>query len=336
MIPSLAVTSRRKLRPFLALLGMAGCLSGGCQKSGELAYTADGRAQVRMQLDWYPQTEYGGYYQAAARGFYREANLEVTILGGGAAVGVKETVATGRAEFGSTDGNDVIVAISRGMPIVIVAAEMQTNPQALMFHRSHPLATFADLNGRTLMARPGNAWVEYLQKSRSVQFDLIPVTTDLTSFLLDETMVRQCFVTQEPYSARQRGASVDTLLVADSGFAPYRVIFSSREFVARHPAVVTAFVRTSIQGFDDMLEHDPAPAFDALAAANNVMTPAIMDYTRETLREMRLIQGNPAKGEHTGLITRERIAGQIEILSSLGLLDRPLTVDEVAVFDFLP
>lgn len=320
----------------VALLGLAVWSISGCQRPATLDYTPDGRARVRVQLDWYPQTEYGGYYQARARGFYRDENLDVEILGGGAAVGVKETVATGRAEFGCTDGNDVIIAISRGMPIVIVAAEMQTNPQALMFHAAHPLGSFADLNGRTLMARPGNGWVEFLQKSRSVQFDLIPVTTDLTSFLLDEAMVRQCFVTQEPFFVRQRGAEVDTLLVADSGYAPYRAIFSNREFVDRYPEVVSAFVRASVRGFEDMLEGDPAPAFNALAAVNNVMTPEIMNYTRTTLRELHLIQGDPQKGEHTGLITRERLADQIEILGSLGLLDRPLAVDDVAVFDFVP
>ncbi len=164
----------------------------------------------------------------------------------------------------------------------------------------------------------------------------MPLTTDLTSFLADETLVRQCFVTQEPYIAEQKGAHVGTLLIADSGYAPYRVFFTSRDFLAAHPDRVRAFVAASAKGFDDLLEGDPAPALAALSAANKLMSPDVMNYSLRKMKELRLVQGDPAKGEYTGLITRERIAAQIEILGSLGLLDKPVKVDDVAVFDFVP
>lgn len=310
----------------------------GCRRSAELVRTQEGLTTVRMHLDWYPQTEYGGYYQALARGFYREAGLNVEIISGGPSVGVKEAVALGRAEFGCTDGNEVIVAIAREnpLPIVIVAAEMQRNPQGIMFHASHPVASFRDLAGRNLMARPGGPWVDYFRRSLKIDFNLLPVTTDLTSFLADETMVRQCFVTQEPHTAEQAGADVGTLLIADSGYAPYRVIFTSRDMLARHPEVVRAFVAASVRGFEDLLEGDPSPTFAMLQAENPVMTPEVMRYSLSAMEGLHLVQGDPARGERTGLITRERLAEQIEILRSLDLLERPVTVDDVAVFDFVP
>lgn len=322
----------------LFVLGLTLAVFTGCRKSPELARTPDGLTTVRMHFDWYPQTEYGGYYQARARGFYREQGLNVEIIPGGPSVGVKEGVALGRAEFGCTDGNDVIVAIARQhpLPIVIVAAEMQQNPQGVMFHQSHPLKSFSDLNGRSFMARPGSAWVDYFRRSLHIDFNLLPVTTDLTSFLADEEMVRQCFVTQEPHFAEEQGAKIGTLLIADSGYAPYRVIFTSRDFLARHPDIVRAFVAASIRGFDDFLAGDPAPTFAALAQANPLMTPDIMTYSLNALKSRRLVQGDPAKGERTGLITRERIAAQIETLRGLGQLEKSVTVDDVAVFDFLP
>jgi NitT/TauT family transport system substrate-binding protein len=327
------LTVKAVLTLALALLAVP-----ACRKSAEPARTADGVTAVRMHLDWYAQTEYGGYYQARERGYYRESSLNVEIIHGGPSVGVKEAVALGRAEFGCTDGNDVIVAIARkqALPIVIVAAEMQQNPQGIMFHNAHPVRTFEDLAGRDFMARPGSAWVDYFRRSRGINFNLLPVTTDLTSFLADETMVRQCFVTQEPHAAEQSGAKVGTLLIADSGYAPYRVIFTSRDFLVKHPEIVRAFVAASARGFNDLLEGDPAPAFGVLQQANPVMTPDIMNYSLGAMKRLRLVQGDAAKGERTGLITRERIAQQIEILGSLELLEKPVSVDDVAVFDFVP
>ena len=319
------------------LLGTLVSLAVGCgRKEAAPPGEASGRERVRMHLDWHPQTEYGGYYQALARGFYADAGLDVDIIPGGPGVPFKETVALERAELGCTDGNDVIVAISRGVPLVIVAAEMQRNPQGILFHLEHPLVDFPALEGRTFMAGPGAAWVEYLKRSVGVSFDLIPLTADLTSFLADETMVRQCFVTQEPYFAREKGAKVGTLLLADSGYEPYRVIYTSRDFLAKKPEVVRAFVAATVRGFDDLLDGDPGPAFAALQQANALMTPDVMAFSRAAMKDMHLVQGDPARGERTGQITRERIARQLEILQSLGQLGRSLAVEDVAAFGFAP
>jgi NitT/TauT family transport system substrate-binding protein len=292
--------------------------------------------RVRLHLDWHPQIEYGGYYQARERGFFREAGLEVEIVPGGPGVPFKEQVALGRAEFGITDGNDVIVAVSRGVPIVIVAAEMQRNPQGLLFHEERPLASFDDLDGRALLAGPGCAWVGYLARSRHIRFDLLPLTADLTSFLADPAMVRQCFVTQEPFFARRQGARVGTLLLADSGYDPYRVIYTSRAWLQENRDTARRFVAASVRGFDALIGGDAGPALRALSDANPLMTPDVMAFSLREMKRLRLVQGDPAKGERTGLLARERLARQIDILGSLGLLGRPVTVDDVAVFDCLP
>ncbi len=320
----------------MPVLTMVAVGLAGCGRKDAPGAAPDGLEHVRLHLDWHPQTEYGGYYQALERGFYREAGLGVEIIPGGPGVPFKDIVALERAEIGCTDGNDVIVAISRGVPLVIVAAEMQRNPQGILFHQEHPLTEFSALDGRTFMAGPGTAWVDYLRRQFGVSFDLLPLTADLTSFLADKTMVRQCFVTQEPFFARQRGASVGTLLLADSGYAPYRVIFTSREYLARKPEVVRAFVAATIRGFDDLVDGDPAPAFAALQKANVLMTPEVMAFSLDAMKRMGLVQGDPARGERTGQLTRERIRHQIETLQALGQLGRPVAVEDVLAPGFAP
>jgi NitT/TauT family transport system substrate-binding protein len=309
---------------------------GGCARKPQKEKGADGVARVRLQMDWFPQTEYGGYYQAVTRGFYREAGLEVEFVPGGPGVPAKESVALGRAEFGMTDGNDVLVAISRGVPLVIVGAEMQHNPQGLMFHAAHPLADFSNLDGKTVMAGAGSAWVEYLQRSRNLKFDLLPLTEDLTSFLADEKFIRQCFVTQEPYFAGRSGAKVGTLLIANSGYDPYRVIFTSRDYLEKNREIVRAFVAASVRGYVDYISGDPAPAFAAITAANPMMTPDVMQFSIDAMKRLRLVEGDSAAGERAGVLQRERIEGQIRILSELGLLGRELKADEVADFEIFP
>ncbi|HUG09974.1 MAG TPA: ABC transporter substrate-binding protein [Opitutaceae bacterium] len=309
---------------------------GGCARKPPVEKSVEGATRVRLQMDWFPQTEYGGYYQAVAREFYREAGLDVEFVPGGPGVPAKESVALGRAEFGMTDGNDVLVAISRGVPLVIVGAEMQHNPQGIMFHAENPLADFTDLDGKTIMAGAGSAWVEYLKRSRNLKFDLLPLTEDLTSFLADEKFIRQCFVTQEPYFAAQRGATIGTMLIANSGYDPYRVIYTSRDYLEKNRETVRAFVVASVRGYVDYISGDPAPAFAALAAANPMMTPDVMQFSLDAMKRLSLVEGDGAAGEHAGVIQRERIEGQIRILSELGLLGRELKANEVADFEIFP
>ncbi len=328
----------QRLFPY-ALAGLAWLL-GGCGRqtpAAEQGATPPVElTRVRFQLDGDPQIEAGGYFLAQARGFYRAGGLEVEIISGGPGGDAKEQVAAGSAELGATDGNCVIAAVSRGRPLVIVGAEMQRSPLGLMFHHTRPLRSFRDLDGRTLIANTSMVWVDFLQRSQRVRFDRMPYTADLTGFIADESLVRQCFVTQEPFVTEQRGAKVGFLLVADSGFDPYRVIYANRAFAARHPEAIRRFLAATVAGYNELIEGDPTPAFAAIAAANPAMAREVMEHGLAMMRELRLVQGRREDHERTGRIVADRIAGQIEQLRQFNQLARPVAVDEVARFDLVP
>src|SRR5204862_7323105 len=110
-------------------------LTMGCERRERAQPPADGGLRrVVLQTDWFPQAEHGGFYQAAAKGLYARAGLEVEIWPGGPGAGIKLKVASGEADFGMNRSDDMIVAASRGLPFVMVAATMQHDPQALMVH----------------------------------------------------------------------------------------------------------------------------------------------------------------------------------------------------------
>src|SRR5436189_4757994 len=39
--------------------------------------------KIKVQLDWVAEPEHGGFYQAQAKGFFREEGLDVTLIPGG-------------------------------------------------------------------------------------------------------------------------------------------------------------------------------------------------------------------------------------------------------------
>jgi len=143
-------------------------------------------------------------------------------------------------------------------------------------------------------------------------------------------------VTNEPYFARQRGASVGALLIASDTYEPYRVMFTGRLFLAKHPAAVEKFVRASVRGWVDYLTGDPAPANALIAAKNNLMTPDFMAYSIKAMNDLKLVSGDPAKGEFAGQLTAGRLEKQIKLLQEVGVLDKPVAVEDVATFEYIP
>jgi NitT/TauT family transport system substrate-binding protein len=289
-----------------------------------------------FQSDWFPQAEHGGFYQALAKGYYRDAGLDVEILPGGPGATIKLNVAKGSADFGLYRSDDVIVAASRGLPLVMVAAVMQHDPEALLVHDTSPVRTLRDLAGRSVIAPPSMTWIPYVQKKYGIKFDLRPLNYGLAVFLGDPDAIQQCMMTSEPFFARQHGAKVRVVRIADSGYDPYHTIMCRRELARNRPAVVRAFLAASIRGWHDYLEGDPAPAFALIRQRNPQMGLDQLVFSRGELIANALITGDPAQGEAIGQLRVERIQRQIESLREFKITETPVNAATVMSRAFLP
>jgi NitT/TauT family transport system substrate-binding protein len=330
---------RRRHRLFsAAMIPVALCLAGCGKGTPAPPKGAGALIKVRFQTDWFPEPEHGGYYQALAKGFYEAEGLDVAILPGGPNAGFLTTVATGRADLGMSNGDDVITAVARGVPVRIVAAEMQHDAQGILYHEENPVRSVRDLDGKIIMAGPASVWVQLIQKRYGIKFNLRPLAGDLARFMNDPTFLQQCFVTNEPYFAHERGAKAGAVLVAGlcPEYDPYRVMFAGRGYLAANPEVVRRFVRASVRGWVDYLTGDPAPANALLRRLRPDLTDDFIAYSVRAMKDYRLVLGTAARGERMGLMTRERLQRQVDLLREVGALDTPVTVDDVAALEFIP
>lgn len=317
----------------VALVVLSGC---GRQEAPATSASRPSRVKVRFQTDWYPQPEHGGYYQALAKGYYAAEGLDVEIAPGGPNAQVLAQVATGRADLGMTNGDDLIVAVARGLPLKMVAAEMQRDAQGVLFHSENPIRDLRDLNGKTIMAGTGSVWLQLVQKEYGIKFNILPLVGDLARFMNDPAFVQQCFVTNEPYFARQRGARVGALLVAHPGYEPYRVIFTSDAYRTKHAQIVRKFVRATLRGWTDYLTGDPTPGNQLLLRLRPDLTPEFLAYSIQAMKDYQLVLGDPKRDERMGQLMTKRIETQIKLLQDLGVLDKPVALKDVATFEFLP
>src|SRR4051812_49892604 len=108
-----------KLTHLLAFLGIGVAAVSGAEKAP---------FKITVQLDWVAEPEHGGFYQAQARGFFREEGLDVTLIPGGPNAFVMPSVATGKADIGQSDSTNTFLQQAEGLPVVQFAAVFPDGP----------------------------------------------------------------------------------------------------------------------------------------------------------------------------------------------------------------
>ncbi len=331
-----------RLRPdFLALFAVVmaiPCLGQPMvDGTAEPVFSAVHPRKLVFQTDWFPQAEHGGFYQALAKGYYAEAGLDVTLLPGGPGAGVTLKVARGDADIGMNRSDSVIVAsLERSLPLLILGAVTQHDYEALIVHEESSVHTFADLNGHTLIASPGQVWTQYLQSKLGLKFNLIPVNGGLAVFLADPEAIQQGVYTNEPFIAREHGAKVRVLPIAAAGYDVYTVFFCRRDFAQGNPAAIRAFIAASLRGWRDFIENDPAPAFAEILRRNPNISPALLAFSRQEMIRHQVTTGDPQHGEAIGQLSRTRLRELIATLVDLKILAVTVAPGEIATWDFLP
>jgi NitT/TauT family transport system substrate-binding protein len=290
-------------------------LAASCQKISQTGYIA-----LRLQADWYPQPEHGGFYTALLKGYYKDAGLDVTILPGGPYLTAEQQVSVGAAEFGMSSSDRILESIADGQPVVAIAATMQHDPQGIMVRKDSSIHSFADLNGHTVAVKTGSTWFRYIEKRyRLTNVHEIPAMMNVANFVADPSYVQQAFATSEPFFARQAGIETRMLMTSDAGYKPYRVMFTRRDYLAAHPEVVGKFVSASLRGWREYLR-DPEPAHAAIMKLNPALNPQWMQFSWQALADGRFVTGEAADGRQLGGMDPERWLAMYNQLQDLKVL----------------
>jgi NitT/TauT family transport system substrate-binding protein len=321
----------RPIPKLLALLPLLALVA--CEKKH---VTPPGMTHVILQTDWYPQPEHGGFYQAQLQGLYAAQGLDVEILPGGPGIVGGQVVGTGRAQFAMSSSDLVMVDNSNGIPEVAVAATMQQDPQAIMLHADSPIHTFADLDGHTISVRPGSIWFEYIvQRYHLTHLREIPATYSVANFVTDPDYIQQCFVTSEPFFAEHAGFPVRTLLISSTEYQPYRVYFTSPQYLAEHPDIVQKFVTASTQGWKNYLV-DPTMVNAEIKRLNPAMRSDQMAFSIATLKSGHFIDGLGTPDSHLGHMTAARWLATYQQLVDLKILPHPIDPSKTYTLQFAP
>ncbi len=240
-------------RQFTAVVVMMLAVVTGCKKEEPPKVEAvdTGPVSVKLQLNWKPEPQFGGFFAAQEIGAYAQNGLIVNVRPGGASAPTVDMLGAGTVEFAIVSADEVIRSRSNGNRIVALFAAYQTNPQGIMTRASRGFTDISEIFRApgTLAMEKGLPYAQYLQKKYGFdKLKLVPSPFgDLSMYRSTENYAMQCFVTSEPLAAAKTGIEPKAFLIADSGYNPYTtVLATSDDYLTKHPKVVadmTAAVR---------------------------------------------------------------------------------------------
>jgi NitT/TauT family transport system substrate-binding protein len=287
--------------------------------------------RIRVQLDWFPEPQHGGLYQALARGYFADEGLNVELLPGGTNIHVLSMVATGQAEIGQTASLQTMQGVLAGMPIVTISTQFHRLPSVLLMHEENTVREFPDLNGKTIMGRVESPYIPYLKKKYGIDFDVMDQTFTWGQFLADKQFIQEGYFIAEPYNLIKQGANVRWLALWDSGYEGMATLCANLKWLEQHPEQARAFLRALERGWISYLNEDPTPAHELMKQQHPQLEDGFLAFSRDMIIQENLVTGDPDAGDRLLWINLQRIQRQIEQMESVGVFEPgSLTVDKVA------
>jgi diguanylate cyclase (GGDEF)-like protein len=217
--------------------------------------------QIKVQLKWFHQFQFAGFYAAIERGYFKEVGLDVELIEGGPTIGVTEAVVTGEAEFG-IGNSSLLIDYNNGSPIVAVAALFQHSPSIILARRDKALRTIKDLEGRTLMGKIHTAELITYLKMAGVDLNKINVvphtgTVESLKYLgKDRIDATTAYISTEPFLANQLNIRYRIFNPRDLNIDFYGdTLFASSDFAKENPELVTAMRNALIKGWEYALKN---------------------------------------------------------------------------------
>lgn len=298
-----------------------------CLATAPAARAAD---KITFGLDWLAEPEYGGYYQALATGIYKKYGLDVTIVEGGPQVNTAQMLISGHLTFDITSNSFLALNFAQeNIPFVAVAAGFQKDPDALIAHPGQGNDSFAELKGKPIAVSSDTRaswWLFLKSKYGYSDAQLRPYGYSLIPFFTNNQTIQEAYVTDEPYLIKQKtGQFPVTMMLSNSGFDGYAsLVATSNKLVQTNPDLVRRFLQASAEGWYSFLYGDPAPAFAAIQKANPDMTPGLLQYGYDQLKERGIVNSGDAKTLGIYAMTDARWKSFFSQMAATGLYDPSL------------
>ena len=292
--------------------------------------------EVNYRLKWLFNISVVGDLWADAHGNFERSGLKVNVKPGGPEKDAIKELEIGHAQFGVASADQVIRAVAKGSPIVVLAQLFQINPLHWIYRPDRTvLKTPRDLKGKIIgVTYGGND--ETIMRALLAKYHITEQEVTLFSVRYDYTPFYQGKVDFWPlYRNAQAPIIGDKLRKAGETFdlmSPNRLgiqfvansVVTTTKMLEERPETVKRFMQALINGWTEALDPENKEKAVETVLQYNQETPE--DIVRQQLPATRILM-LPAAGFKFGKIDVDAWKQTEEIMLAQKLIENPVNIE---------
>ena len=240
--------------------------------------------EVTLLMDWFPQGNQSGYWQAQFDNEYHD-DVKIVVKSGGPKVNTTAQVAAGSVEFGLQASDSVMLANAKGAGLKGIFVSLNHVPYTLVFHPNTGVNSVKDLDGRPFAVKMGVTywkWVKHTYQLNAVKE--FPLTGDLGLFARTPQQFQQGYSLFLPARLDAKGVANEQITVESLGYRPYSVLFTTDKLIKEDPELVQTVVdRLSISFYKSLV--DPKPTRDFILSKSKKVNAEIHNNALELMKK---------------------------------------------------
>jgi len=301
-----------------------------------LALPAAAQDKFTLQLNWFQLADHSPIYLALKKGYYKEENIDLTIVRGAGSADSAKKVDLKQADLGISDAPTVITAISKGADLRMVAVVFDKAGNNAFFKKSANISKPQDLVGKKIAVPPADShrvlWPAFaaINKLDANGVTLVNVKPEGKQAIVAAGEVDASFDLYTSYAIWEKvlgKGNVGHLLWADYGLPIYgHTYFVNTELEKRNPKLIERFLRATHKGWRDA-QASPREAIDAMAAAVPGLDGDALFATTPQIYDLCITERSRKYG--IGWIEQDLMQRTIDITFAQNKPDKPVRVADV-------
>ena len=305
------------------------------------ALPATAQDKMQLQLNWFHLADHSPIYLAMKKGYYKEENIELTVLRGSGSADSAKKIDLGQADVGISDAPTVLTAISKGANLKMVAVVYDKAGNNVFFKKSANIKSPKDLAGKKIAVPPADShrvlWPAFasLNGIDPNAVTLVNVKPEGKQAIVAAGEVDGSFDLYTSYAIWEKvlgKGEVGNLLWADFGLPIYgHTYFVNNDLIKKNPKLIEKFLRATHKGWRDA-KADPKAAIDAMTEAVPGLDGPTLLATMPQILDLCVTERSTKNG--LGWIETDLMQKTMDITFATAKPEKPLAVADVFTNQF--